>query len=110
MENEKTLIELFGESTEVKARDLDKEPYTQEEFDELQIEFGNYDNPDECPHNNVYPRLGYENSFIGEYCTQCGADLDNSGNVVRYPISMSSTELDNQGKNIDYITKLKNKT
>lgn len=76
-------IELFGDSEENRARDLDKEPYTQDELNELQKEFGNYDNPEECPHNNTLPRLGFGNSFIGEYCTQCGADLDNYGQLIK---------------------------
>lgn len=85
-------------------RNTDNNPYSEEEQKQLMEEFAKYDDPEKCPHNHVYPRLGFENSFIGEYCTQCGSYLDNNGNIVRNPLIVSSKELDRQGASIEWLT------
>lgn len=86
----------------------DTEPVQEPTDEELAQWYGPHDNPDECPHNHVQPRLGYENSFIGEYCTQCGSDLDNYGKIVRYPQSISSKELDRKAGNAEVIANMQN--
>lgn len=37
---------------------------------------------DFCDCNNVYPVLGYENSFKGEQCQTCGQLFNNKGEKV----------------------------
>lgn len=101
------LNEVFGHDM-FGQRDLEKEPYTEQELFDLEQEFGDYfSNPEVCPHNHVYPRLGYENSFIGEYCTQCGSDLDNYGKIVKNQ-TVSGKSLDSKGECIDIILGIMN--